>query len=225
MGEYLSDMMGKYPDCNFVAVEPQEQLCNMLNLKFSTSVSSGRVKIYNKAVGDKVGTVNLHVASDNSVSTTCDEFRNKSCFAASEHIMPDGKMFKDHYSYSEPIQVETTTIDSLIKEHGLPDFIKIDVEGYEYECLLGLSQKVPVVTFEWHEPLRHKVVDSIRHLETIGFTLFSTEMWILSRDYHDNEINDYKTADEFISWFNECLDQPLPPDPTFIQRSGMVWAK
>jgi len=46
------------------------------------------------------------------------------------------------------IRVRTTTLDLLIGQYGAPDFIKIDVEGYEQEVFGGLSQKVPCVSFE-----------------------------------------------------------------------------
>lgn len=45
--------------------------------------------------------------------------------------------------------VTVTTLDALIEEHGVPDFIKVDVEGYEHEVLQGLSQFVPL-SFEFH---------------------------------------------------------------------------
>ena len=44
--------------------------------------------------------------------------------------------------------VEVTTLDRLIAEHGLPRFVKIDVEGAEAEVLAGLSQPVDWIAFE-----------------------------------------------------------------------------
>ena len=44
--------------------------------------------------------------------------------------------------------VEMTTLDRLIAEHGLPRFVKIDVEGAEPDVLAGLSRPVDWIAFE-----------------------------------------------------------------------------
>ena len=44
--------------------------------------------------------------------------------------------------------VEVTTLDRLIADHGLPRFVKIDVEGAEAEVLAGLSHAVAWIAFE-----------------------------------------------------------------------------
>jgi len=53
------------------------------------------------------------------------------------------------------IQVDMTSIDEEIEQRGLePDLLKIDVEGYEYEVLLGakrlLEQRKPPICLELH---------------------------------------------------------------------------
>lgn len=57
-----------------------------------------------------------------------------------------------HYGEPEPAHQITnvTTLDALIEEYGVPGFIKIDTEGNEAEVLRGLSQSVPMLSFEYH---------------------------------------------------------------------------
>jgi FkbM family methyltransferase len=45
--------------------------------------------------------------------------------------------------------VEVTTLDALIAQYGVPKICKLDIEGFEAEALRGLSQPLPVVSFEY----------------------------------------------------------------------------
>ena len=42
-----------------------------------------------------------------------------------------------------------TTIDMLTMTHGLPAFIKLDIEGSEYKALDGMTIPVPALSFEF----------------------------------------------------------------------------
>ncbi len=48
------------------------------------------------------------------------------------------------------LSVDTETLDRMISQYGVPSFIKIDVEGYEYEVLSGLSQPIKALSFEYN---------------------------------------------------------------------------
>jgi hypothetical protein len=54
---------------------------------------------------------------------------------------------------TKTIQVPITTLDKLIAQHGIPSFIKIDVEGAELDVIRGLSMKVPLVSVECNLPV------------------------------------------------------------------------
>lgn len=54
-----------------------------------------------------------------------------------------------HVRWDRSEGVRLLTLDDLIAEHGLPAYVKIDVEGYETEVLAGLSQPVPMISVEY----------------------------------------------------------------------------
>lgn len=57
-----------------------------------------------------------------------------------------------HYGQADPesIEIPIVTLDSLIDQYGLPDFLKIDTEGHEAEVLRGLTHRIPALSFEFH---------------------------------------------------------------------------
>lgn len=67
--------------------------------------------------------------------------------------VPESRLLEARGSV-ETISVPTTTIDDLVKKHGVPDFIKIDVEGFESLVIRGAERTLterscPVFLLEW----------------------------------------------------------------------------
>lgn len=77
---------------------------------------------------------------------------------------------KEVFQGSKTILVPTITLDDLIKLHGKPDILKVDVEGYEFEVFQGLSQPTGgTILFEFHGEIMDVAERCVRHLELLGY--------------------------------------------------------
>lgn len=68
------------------------------------------------------------------------------------------------------IDVPVVTFDQMIEKYGAPSFIKMDIEGSEYEAFQGLTQKIPLISFEYHfsDNEAKSVRECVEYLSTLG---------------------------------------------------------
>jgi hypothetical protein len=64
----------------------------------------------------------------------------------------------------------------LIARHGIPAFIKLDVEGFEAEALCGLSHAVRALSFEFTTIQRDVALACIERCAAMGYTRFNAAL-------------------------------------------------
>jgi hypothetical protein len=70
--------------------------------------------------------------------------------------------------WDKTLTVEMTTLDDLLAQYGQPDFIKVDVEGFELEVIRGLSRPIALISLEWAPELTEALIHCVAHLSRLG---------------------------------------------------------
>lgn len=129
-----------------VAVDPDPVNVDVLRRSFTRLRLRPRpVRIVNKAVAETIGRASFWISAPGSAKNTLSS-------KWVDVLARDATRFGTALSFDRRVEVETTTLQALIEEFGVPTFVKIDVEGLELSVLRGLKQPVPCLSFEVNLP-------------------------------------------------------------------------
>jgi FkbM family methyltransferase len=182
-----------------ICFEPNPRLANLLRGRFVNDL----VIVDERGVSNKNGTQTFKISNADTISTLSEDWVTNSRFTGS-------------YNWDNHIQIETVTLDSIIEQYGIPDYIKIDVEGYEYELLTSFTKFLPntLFSFEWAEEQKYKIDLTIQHLNKLGYNSFAfteADEILFDEHIHWEKLKDFN--------FIELLDSERK------EKWGMVYFK
>ncbi len=136
-----------------VAIEPQEYCQKILLKKFGSSIT-----LVKEGLGDKEETREFFISDATTISSFSKEWIDA--------VKQD--RFKEH-NWNTSQKIKMTTLEHLIAKFGVPDLIKIDVEGFELEVLKGLKSVVPCISYEYTTPEQtDKALECLDYLAQIS---------------------------------------------------------
>ncbi len=186
IGAHVGDRIAAFRrlGARVVAVEPQPALGRTLRLLYGRDPA---VVIEPVAVGRQAGTIALRLNPDNpTVATASPEFIKAA----------DGAPGWQDQAWTRSIDVAMTTLDALIARHGSPGFMKIDVEGFEAEALLGLTQPIPALSFEFTTIQRNVGEACIERCQTLGFLRYNAALGESQALVHER----WQSAEDIGRW-------------------------
>ncbi|HET9950400.1 MAG TPA: FkbM family methyltransferase [Candidatus Eisenbacteria bacterium] len=143
-----------------VAVEPQDDCVRMLRAIHGRNPS---LVILPQVLGAAEGEAEIMLSDASTISSMSPQWV--------EAVRSSGR-FAGH-RWDRAKRVAMTTLDRLIAAHGMPSFIKIDVEGFESEVLKGLTRPVAALSFEFTPEFLDAALACVEHLRRLGDVRFN----------------------------------------------------
>ena len=200
IGAHVGDRVASFRriGAKVLAIEPQPAVAKTLRFFYG---ADWNIEILETAVGRKVGDVQLMINVDNpTVSTASNAFVDAA---------RDADGWREQ-QWNKSIRVPMTTLDALIAEHGVPVFIKIDVEGFEEEVLLGLTQPVQALSFEFTTIQREVAQACLDRCTALGFERFNAALG------EGQQLGEWRSGTAMADWLTK-----LPHDA----NSGDIYAQ
>ena len=175
-----------------VGFEPQIECYNYSVSRFS---NNNNFVAENVALDNKVGTEKIFIASYHTISSMSEKF-----------IRETKKERFTEFNWNNERIINVDTLDNMIEKYGKPNYIKIDVEGYEYNVISGLNTPIDLISIEFNAELCQETLKTIDFIDDLnsGKTEFNYQYtvndhfkfsnWITKEEIKNylSSVNDFK---------------------------------
>jgi len=175
-----------------VAIEPNPECAACIRARYN----SRSLEVENIAVGKSAGVGDFYVCPFDGLSTLSEKWvataQQSDRFAA--------------VKWSKPVRVPIRTLDALVRQYGIPTFVKIDVEGFEREVLTGLTHQISCLSFEFNtesQGLARECIDIVDRLGSYRFNFSLVESMKLASER-------WLTASKVASALKDTLSRTPP---------------
>lgn len=164
---------------NVVAIEANPELVKRAQAHFEDALSNKRLVLYDRAIAEHDGEIEFYVNQQHDDwGTTSKEFASRNERLGSSNTL---------------IHVKSTRFQNILRKHGIPYYLKIDIEGADMLCLKAL--------LEFKETPKYVSIEaSLRSFEET-FTELSL-LWTLG-------YREFKIVNQALNSRIKCQNPPL----------------
>jgi FkbM family methyltransferase len=181
IGTYKGELSEIFLDlgASVICIEPQPKFAAKLRDKY---VTNPNVTIIEKGVADCDGKLKLTICANSETNST---------FSKNWQNHPR----YDQRKWKKQIEVEVTTLQSLIDKYGRPSFCKIDVEGFEEKVIKSLEISIPSLSFEFDQECIDQTELCVKKLTSLGKCEFNYSKY----DYYSLVSEKWYTYNQLLS--------------------------
>lgn len=144
-----------------VAIEANPTLVEKLRARFARDIDRGTYVLVPNAIGEMDGEITFYINKNVSVWGTADPnwaLRNKRMGTESEEV-----------------KVKCVRFADVVREHGCPRYLKIDIEGADMACVRALAQSAvrpQYLSIESNKTSWQVLLEEFAVLERLGYRRF-----------------------------------------------------
>lgn len=169
-----------------VAIDADPRMIRHCSGLFSKEIASGRLVLLHAGISDKAGVLPFYCSEHDDWNSL------------------DPSMATRNGTAADVIEIECVPFRQILEAHGTPYYLKVDIEGYDLNCIKALSS-ADLPQYVSCEMLN---TDSLCHLRALGYSKFKlidqrTHFTLSSGPFGEETLGPWRTIDDiYYEWLH-----------------------